>query len=405
MSGKSDCLYLKQGKTQCTDGKKTSVIQIIRQAQNGGSCPFTDGQEIKEDCKDSDCDKSLIDYKMAIKCILKDLIDTFIKVFNDGPGNCSQDAIVKQNMTVFIGPDADLGKCKVNVGQKIDLKSKKICLDINSKLLSLGGSEKEQVLKQVLEQTFDLQPKYVKDRPKFMNLAKELIFKKLMEIDSSVNSKCSQSISISQDQNVYLLGTIKCKDSTFNISQEAIVDAFMSCITSPFLDDLEGNGYLKKLYEQSLSQDCVYDLILTKPCDGKTRQYKVDILQPAVASGKCLYTQNQLVDVPCLTTKCKVSGWSEWSPCVQGEQMRERKMIVPGDDCPSFTQKRGCISQLRKRKNSDQDVSGDREIRFNDLKGYEWLYFGPKVMSSRQKKIAFIIVVVLVIIWVYTLFL
>ena len=124
------------------------------------------------------------------------------------------------------------------MGQKIDLKAKKVCLDINKAIMNLQGNEKEKLLNQVLDNTFRPQSDYIQNRPDFIKMCKTIIINKLMSIEASIDSKCSQTIYVGQDQNVYLIGDIKCKNSVFSFSQDAVVKAYMSCITSPFLDDL-----------------------------------------------------------------------------------------------------------------------------------------------------------------------
>jgi len=485
MSG--NCFYTKIPTSQCAKGKRNFKINLIKPKSGNGVCQYeydkvvgdkivktkldityNDQPIIDESCQDDDCVPTSNDYKDVVKCILKSLQDTFVKKFNEGPGNCSSDKIVKQNMSVFIGPDADLGECDVTLGQTIDMSAKRVCLDINKVLLSLQGEEKVQLLRLILDEVFNQQSKYVKDRPLFVQKAKEYLLNKLMTVEASANTKCSQSISVSQDQNIYLLGEIKCKDSKFEFSQSAIVKAYMSCITGPFLDDMANDYGLKRLFDAKLDNNCLWVKKLVQPCDGEIRKFRIEIIRPAIGSGVCEFrddeytlsevrelarrngiknpenletdelcdalnlgikrvtdkdvrciktnptvmkiNQNDIITESCKIPDCQVSDWSEWSSCLVepgqlGEQTRERKVIKPGEDCPNVTEKRDCTTTLRKRKNSDQVIpkEGDN-IVVNNYKGYEWLYYGPGVMTDRQKLIAKVVIGLAILLWIYAMF-
>jgi hypothetical protein len=417
----NDCILQKTSISQCTKNKRKFKLNIIKPSSGSGKCTYEekgdtligkpsfkkenvkDGDEIELFCEDDDCVRGSNLFKDAIKCILKDLQDTFVKTFNEGPGDCVADRTVKQNMAVFIGPNADLGECEVNISQKIDLKGKKVCLDINKAIMNLQGEEKEKLLREVLDKTFILQSDYIQNRPDFINLCKSIILNKLMSIEASIDSKCSQTISVGQDQNVYLLGDIKCKNSVFSFSQEAIVKAYMSCITGPFLDDLMNDLTLKKLYESPLDADCVFDKTLVQPCDGTTRKYRIDILKEKKGNGTCAYTNNQVISENCSLSKCKVSNWSGWSICAGGKQERTRKVITPGDDCPHFKETRPCFQQLRDRLNADQQLKTRPPPILGEKYGYEWLYYGPSYFTSTQKTFWTIMIIIIVVIWIYTI--
>ena len=421
----SDCILQKTPISQCSKNKRKFAIEVIKPATGSGTCIYKEagdkltGKEavyipitqkqieegIELPCSDDQCVRvNGGSYKDALKCILQDLQNTFVKRFNEGPGDCTQDSTVKQNMNIFIGPDADLGECEIDLSQKIDVRGKKVCLDINKALMNFQGQDKENFIDDVLNEVFNLQTTYIKDRPTFINICKNILFNKLMGIDSSINSKCSQSIYVSQDQNAFLLGDIKCKDSVFRFSQDAIVSAYMSCITGPFLDDLENDLNLKKLYEMPLDSNCVFETEVVKPCDGKVRQVKVNVLKNARGKGTCPYTNNQLINETCSNSTCQVSGWSNWTPCIGGKQQRKRTVITPGDDCPNFTESRTCSVELGSRKNSSQTIPQRPPPILGEKYGYEWLFYGPSYLTQQQRIIAIAIIVFLVGLWIYALF-
>ena len=415
----SDCIIQKVPISQCTKNKRKYKLSVVRPATGSGKCIYKenadsfigkpeffkdnvkDGDEVELYCEDDDCVRSSNSFKDAIKCILNDLQTTFVKTFNDGPGDCAADRTVKQNMTIFVGPDADLGECQINVGQKIDLKAKKVCLDINKAIMNLQGNEKEKLLNQVLDNTFRLQSDYIQNRPDFIKMCKTIIINKLMSIEASIDSKCSQTIYVGQDQNVYLIGDIKCKNSVFSFSQDAVVKAYMSCITSPFLDDLMEDLNLKKLYEEPTDADCIYDQSVIQPCNGTTRKYRITILKDKKGNGKCEFVNNQIISENCSSSKCKVSEWSAWSICAGGKQERIRKVITPGDDCPNFKETRPCTQQLRDRLNAEQQFKSRPPPILGVKHGYEWLFYGPAYFTPKQKTISIIVCILFVALWLY----
>ena len=421
----SDCIIQKTPINQCTKNKRKYKIEVVRPASGSGKCVYREDadkltgklavnipitQQIIDDglelpCSDDQCVRvNGGPFKDALKCILQDLQNTFVKRFNEGPGDCVQDKVVKQSMNIFIGPDADLGECEIDLSQKIDVRGKKVCLEINKALMNLQGKDKEDFLDSVLDEVFNLQTTYIKDRPNFVNLCKDTLFNKLMSIDSSINSKCSQSVFVSQDQNVFLLGDIKCQGSVFRFSQDAVVSAYMSCITGPFLDDLENDLNLKKLYEMPLDSDCVFETQVVKPCDGKVRQSQVTILRNARGKGTCPYVNNQIISEACSNSTCKVSEWSSWTPCIAGKQQRKRTVITPGDDCPQFTESRTCSVELGQRKNAEQQIPTRPSPILGENYGYEWLFYGPSYLTQTQKIIAIAIAIFLIGLWIYALF-
>jgi hypothetical protein len=421
----SDCIIQKVPVSQCVNNQREYLFNVIKNASGTGKCNFiqekddligrpekkilniTNGMKEKLFCEDDECIINSNIYKDAIKCILKELQNTFVKMFNEGIGNCVSDKTVKQNMTINIGPNADLGECEIDISQKINLQGKKVCIDINKSILRLKGEEKEKFLNQVLDFTFMIissKSPYIQSRQQFIESCKDILFEKLMAIDDSINSKCSQSIYVGQDQNVYLLGTIKCKNSVFEFSQNAVVNAYMSCITEPFFDDIMNDISLKRLYEAPADVDCIYDKILIQPCNGTDRKFRINILRDKKGNGKCLFTNNQIISETCSLSKCKVSDWSPWSICAENKQERTRKVITPGDDCPHFKESRLCTNELRDSPNADQKIASRPPPILKETYGYEWFFYGPSYLSPKQKTIFTIFIIIVVIAWIYTVF-
>jgi hypothetical protein len=435
-----DCIFVKKPYSICTNNKKKFKFEIIRPERNGGNCNYTfklNNQDQTIDLKtlqtknwlnEEDCDQTTDkcngisdDYTEVMKCIINSVVETFVNKFNRGPGNCSSDKIITQRSAVYIGPDVDMSTCEVSIGQTIDLTSKKICLDINSILANLSGQEKANLIEDVLEDTFKYYNNPVVSGKKlFIEKCKDLLFDRLMNIDMSINAGCSQKITVTQDQNIYFLGTVLCDNSKFDFTQSAIVKGYMRCITEPFMDDLIKNIELKRLFNitQQINKDCVTNKVLVQGCNGKERKFKMDILIPSQGTGKCDYMQNQIITESCENKDCELSDWSDWSPCVEevpesgiGTQFRTRKLkknsegkvIGGGNNCGDFNEKRICYIPKKSRNNSIQNVEIPPPI-FPTKKGYEWLLYGPSYLNDKQKLLMKIIIAVLVCLWFYILF-
>lgn len=416
MSGSSNCSYIKELYQKCDGGVRKYKIKVFEPAKGSGICQYNlkdvkDGDIVEDICGEDECNideynLGKTNFKDTVNCLIESFTTTFAKDFSSGPGDCSSDKLVKQAFKLNVGPEVDLSDCTVNVDQKIDMKSIKVCSNINDTLSKFEGIEKYNFITKILKKVIDKQPQTIRDKTEFINRFSDLMIDSLMAVTQSVNSKCSQSISLSQDQNVYLLGSIKCQGSTFNFSQEAIVDAYMSCITTPVLDNIKNDTLLKKYFEDSADADCVYDLTLIEPCDGETRKVKVNILKPKKGNGKCKYTPNQTISQKCTSNSCEVSEWSEWSPCLIDEkQYRSRRIVLQGSDCPPLYQERDCkYEPIRKRKNANPEVKDRKIINSSLPQFYEFFIKGPSVLSSNQKRIVYAFGIFFIIVLIYSIF-
>jgi hypothetical protein len=416
------------------------------------------------------------------------IINTFVETFKDGPGKCSSDRVISQSTQIFIGPNADLGDCKVNVGQKIDLAGKKICLDINKLIkeyfsgedssISGTGSEQVKALYNKLKSSFDMQnppstlnensiqlttsdlnslktyysnkanellkkslatektpqqiaiesiiskafeklPSDIKNKTQFINACKEAFAQAMLESSSTINATCSQEITVSQNQNIYLLGKIRCEGGSFDISQDAIVKNYIKCIVEPSIDEIKKNPLLKVLYniQDNVSSDCIYDKLLIEGCSDQTkkRKYKIRVLSPAKLGGKCVIknannqeipiVDNQEIEEDCFINSCSASEWSRWSMCSDdGFQQRTRTIVSPGINCPTLIEKRVCKEEVRERLNQDQLIPIRKRTITPQKNNQNWFIFGFSNMPTIQKIIFYGFLLFLIISWLYSLF-
>lgn len=412
-----NCFYIKESFAKCDGSFSKYKIKIISPAKGSGTCKFNlkdvkDGDIVEERCSNDECviadyNAGNTSFKNVVLCLIKAFTDTFANDFPSGPGSCSSDKFIRQSFKLVTGPEVDLSQCKVSVDQTIDLTSEKICANINETLSKFEGQERLNFITKLLDKVIANQPPYIKKKTLFVNRFKQMMIDVLMMSQGTINSKCSQSISIGQDQNVYLLGNVKCQGSTFKFSQDAILNAYMSCITTPVMDQIEKDNLLKKYYNMSENADCEFDIETVEPCDGSTIKSKVNILIPQRGTGKCPYNQNQIISKPCTFSKCQVSEWSEWSPCLSNEvQHRKRTITLQGKDCPSLYEEQKCeYEPIRKRPNARPKTPKRQTIYEDTVKSF-YLFFseGPSVLEGKSKVIAYAFFAFFLLVFIYVIF-
>ena len=125
----ANCEYKKITQSDCDpDSRKQKfTIQITKPAVGAGWCQYKDGELIEETCALPSCNRNSDKYTDFVNCLIQDLTDNFVKEFNKagGPGDCRADRVIRQSMLVYVGKNADLSQCSIDINQKIDLKYKK----------------------------------------------------------------------------------------------------------------------------------------------------------------------------------------------------------------------------------------------------------------------------------------
>jgi hypothetical protein len=426
----ANCEYKKIKQSDCDpDSRKQKfTIQITKPAVGSGWCQYKDGELIEETCALPSCNRNSDKYTDFINCLIQDLTDNFVKEFNKagGPGDCRADRVIRQSMLVYVGKNADLSQCSIDINQKIDLKDKKVCVNINESLAAFQGPARRKFLTKIIDELLNKPNKYLSERPTFVKAIKETLLQQLMNIPTGVETSCSQSIYVTQDMRVFFLGVIKCEacknggkcknkkcpdGSTcggFTFTQDAIVSAYASCITAPVLDSLSTDFFLKKLYEEDPNANCSYDLVPDSVCDPSTNQqrYKVKMITPVKGKGKCDVSDGQIKLDKCDLAKCTVTEWSNWSRCTDsGFQQRTRSIKTPGSKCPNFVETRACNPQqdwIRKRKVPPMPTP---QIELDGKSGgYEWLVYGPTTMTKEQQQLAIICISIFCLLWIYVVF-
>ena len=337
-------------------------------------------------------------YNTYIKSLTDDLIIKLTDGFNTNNGQCTQNKLVSQVSEIYIGPGFFGPTCSISSIQDIDTSSgSKVCSDINNRMINMNSEERIKLLTNILDQLF-LDSKYKNVPSTFKQTCKEKIIELLGNLSGNVNSTCSQSIYLDQNQKIYLLGKIECKNSKLEFSQNAIVQQYMKCIVGPMFDSLNTDLLLQTLYNENPNKDCIYDKILVKGCDGTKRIFKVNILSNATGTGTCPYINNQNVEETCNKIECQVSDWDEWSDCIEGKQSRQRRIIKQGENCPNFLETRDCTIVIN--RGDITNTNNNTSIKF---KSYNWFVLGIDKMEKKQRIIFYVFLSFLLLVLIYSL--
>jgi hypothetical protein len=393
-----NCIYTKAVVQPCTDGVRQYKVTILQPSSGTGTCPYVQDQIITEPCPLYECGPEQT-FESTLKCLMGRVIQQFITIFNNTSGDCPSQQIISQNLT--LNNQGNLEGCTVNISQLIKSSTTKICADINKSLLSLSPADRSSLVGKAVDAALAGASVYVRQRPRFAAAFKEALQSLMGKVSADLQTRCSQTINISQDMVATITGTVRCTGGTLNFSQEAIVDAYMQCITGPFLPVLMADPVLKSLYNESGDLNCVYDKVLVSPCDGQTRVWSIKLIEPSKGRGSCPHKDGDIVKEECSPlSQCVVSQWSEWSSCNldqtgKGVTSRTRTILIQGEDCPELIEEKECAEIRPRRVGSMRPNSQSRS--------YDWLVRGPSAMNPIQKAIALVIGLFLLALITYAL--
>ena len=369
---------------------------------------------------------SVTSFKDTLDKVSNDFIDKYVTKFNSSPkgGMCPKDIRVSQDIEIYIDEGVDLGDCEISTDQVINVSDEgSICEDINSRLMNMETNAKKNMINEILDEIIPTLPIKIKQNTVFIKLLREKVLYLLMNIDATIQANCSSAIYLGQDKKIYFLGkvqkikqpdgTIKeiypvtCKDSKFEFSQKAIVKQFTKCIVTPAFDVLQNDPELKAAYDINPNQDCYYEEVLLKPCDGYMRTFSIKVVTPQKGNGTCPYVNGDIIQKPCNKSNCKVTDWEDWSPCINNKQTRTRKVLTPGNDCPNFIEERACIissipADLSLRGIEEKKLTSPSE-QIVEINSSNWFVFGFDKMPETQKKILYAFLLLLLIVFLYAL--
>lgn len=268
-------------------------------------------------------------YESFIDQFITDFTQDF-SVFFDTNTNCSQN-ISLNNTTKLNLNNARISGCNINISQSNDLTGgERLCAELSERLFKLSPEE--------LGVMIDARIKAIIDRYNLPVGFKNLIRDKIVEYFNS-NSiadviNCSQNIIVGKDQVVYINGEFRCTNgSNLTINNKTIVNGFLKCMLNPIISVLKNDLFLKRSFE-SPSRDCVWDKIEEEGCKNNVRKYVIKILKDPYGNGRCSVKDGDIITESCDLPECKMSNWSEWSPCINGQQSKIRNVSSPGVNCP-----------------------------------------------------------------------
>lgn len=337
-------------------------------------------------------------YSNVMTCFFNSFMNNFSDIFNAGPGSCPQTNLISQSMNLRILPGTDMSNCKINLDQLINLSGKSTCVNLNSLLTNMNETDKKYVIQATIQRSINTLPIVIQNNTSFINKLVSVVLDVLTTpVNENLHLYCSNVIQLTQSQDIILGGSGSfCNNSTFDFSQKAIVSNYINCLLTPFTDLIQNNKELQQSFLSSPNQDCVYDYKVIRPCDGQTRDIQYYIIYPSKGNGTCPVTNSQKQTVNCSESKCQVSEWSTWSDCVNGSQTRSRKMISPGNDCPSFIETRIC--NLNDNNNYTSDITNNTDQLESNK--YKWLTDGLQNFTKRDLVVVFLILLLFTILLV-----
>jgi hypothetical protein len=251
----------------------------------------------------------------------------------------------------------------------------------------MSDQDKINLITQSLNSLFLRAPLSIRNNANFVKVCTQKIIETVLASTAKVEGKCAQNIYLDQNSNVYLLGNIECQNSKLEFSQTALVKQFMKCIVQPSFDSIIGDTYLEKLFNMNPNKDCIYEKVLSQSCDGSNKKYTIKMIQNKSGGGTCEYTDRQIITEPCGKTDCQVSGWSNWSECLEGKQTRNRKIIQPGEGCPDiFEETQDCTENVRQanlRLRTQDTILSEVDKQNNVNREYDWYVLGPKSLENK----------------------
>lgn len=284
---------------------------------------------------------SLESYNDLLTYVDNKITDIFVDIFKNSDGNkCTSQSQYIINQTLNL--KGTFKGCNFDMSSRIDQSSSdRLCLDVNEKLKFMSKTERENIFSQICNRlTLELSS-LLYNKQTFVDKFIDRLKIKLENIDSSSQFKCVQTSITANDQQVTISGNMTCDSSSkIKISSAIFAQQSIKCMSKPVIDTLKEDRTLANLFLQDDNMPCVYDLELTKKCDGDTQEYRVSIIKPAKGTGTCDYEQDQTILQPCYLDTCIVGEWGEWSQCYDDngtqKKYRSRKIERKGTDCEQY---------------------------------------------------------------------
>lgn len=266
--------------------------------------------------------------------------------------NCSQTTGAYTNQSLTIAPGVTVKNCNIRLSSKTTVSTNQQCSNPDLKLFTMSLERKEQLFTKICDDIKQELTSAFPDKTSFIKYFIPLMKANLMDMNSPSKFQCRQDVLGIRDQQVKITKNLTCIDNSPIVIDGSIwANIRMKCLAKKSLDTLRNNSALAKFFIFKENDDCNYDKIIVKECDGSKRTVKIKINYPSRGSGSCPYTDGQEVEEACSFGNCIISDWKPWSPCFEvngiGKQYRTREITSYGRICPeasNLKEERNCVS-------------------------------------------------------------
>lgn len=307
-------------------------------------------------------------YDEVIEFVDDNLADFFAEEFQYSDMNkCPSQTQLIVNQTLEFAKGSKIKGCNFDMSASVKQSSDKFCIDVNDKLKFMSPEDRNAFFDKITNKIKTRIASKLKNKSTFLNQFIEELKLKLNNISPSAQFNCVQNTIAVNDQKVIIKGNMTC-DSSSKIKLSSAIFAKMAvkCMSKPAIDTLKMDKKLAKIFRDGDNANCLFDLELTRGCDGKTQEYKVNIVADQRGTGTCKYKNGEMITKPCSFQKCEVGNWEPWSECYNVEgvltQYRSREITKPGIDCEQFhlREERDCGDNVAKSVARSGNVNGGK---------------------------------------------
>lgn len=289
----------------------------------------------------------LLDY---LENKISDMFATEVGPSIENSGSCAQNVEAVTNQSLIIAPGVKVKNCNIRLSSKTYVSTNAECSNPDKKIFEMSEEMRNKIFSKICAEIFFELKSAFPEKYTFISYFIPMLKQSLVTMNYA-KFKCTQDVLGMRNQKVTITKDLICdNNSPIVIDGKIWANIRMKCLAKTSLNTLRNNVGLLKFFNYKESEDCNYDKIIIKECNGSKRTVKIRINRPERGSGYCPYKDGQEVEEPCYYYKCQIGEWKEWSPCFEvdgiGKQYRTREILQPGEYCPSASnlkEERPCI--------------------------------------------------------------
>jgi hypothetical protein len=294
-----------------------------------------------------------ITYPQLLDYLENKIADMFAREVGDSIENtdsCQQSVQAISKQSLSIAPGVKVTNCNIKLSSKTYVSTDETCSNPDKKIFEMSEERRNQVFSKICGDILLELKSAFPEKPTFISYFIPMLKQSLMTMNYS-KFNCTQDVIGIRDQKVKITKDLTCdSNSPITIDGKIWANIRMKCLAKTSLDTLRNNTGLQRFFSYKESDDCNYDKVIIKECDGSKRTVKIRINRPARGTGSCPYTDEQELEEPCSYIGCEIGDWKAWSPCFEvngiGKQYRTREILKPGEYCPSASnlkEERKCV--------------------------------------------------------------